>query len=413
MDLSLQTARRHAFTVLAVGFLVIFLSSSIKNTFQVFFVQMAESFDESRGSFATAAAVFMLAFGIASPIVGALSDRIGPKRTIQAGLVLAGVAFLGCAAFESFGLFIFFYGVVAAFGLTAMSYVPMALLVDQSFSEQRKGLAYATLTNGAAIGFAVLSPVWVFSQEYFAWQQIYLVLAVLFLMPLLLVVQIYLPEGHPSATPPAAVPRAPFSQRLRAVLHTRPFLALLLGFFGCGATMAFIDVHMVAHLQDLALTPGQVSIALTVLGVTELAGGFLAGWMCDRYPKGHVIAGFYLVRAASLLVLLVVPGVAGAWLFAALFGLSYLGTVVGTSMYTLAMFGKELKGFAFGIIWLVHQVGAFLSTQLGANMFDWSGSYQWTVFATGAVAVASFIVSLVLLPPQPAAVARLPGPSPR
>lgn len=404
MDLILQTTRRHALTVLVVGFTVIFLSSSIKNTFQVFFVQMAESFGQSRGSFATAAAVFMLAFGIASPIIGALSDRIGPKRTIQLGLILAGLAFLGCASFDSFGLYIFFYGVIAAFGLTAMSYVPMALLVDQSFSEQRKGLAYATLTNGAAIGFAVLSPVWVFAQEYIAWQQIYLVLAALFLMPLLLVVHIYLPEGSPQSTATAvAAPELPFAQRLKAVLRRRPFHALMLGFFGCGVTMAFIDVHMVAHLQDLALSPGQISVALTLLGVTELAGGFLAGWMCDRFAKGRVIAGFYLVRAASLLVLLVVPGVTGVWLFAALFGISYLGTVVGTSMYTLSLFGKQLKGFAFGIIWLVHQLGAFVSTQWGANMFDWFGSYQWTVLATGIVALASFIISLVLLPAHPQA----------
>lgn len=76
------------------------------------------------------------------------------------------------------------YGVVAAFGLTAMSYVPMGILVDQSFSEKRKGLAYATLTNGAAIGFMVLSPLWVFTQSYFAWHQVYLFLGVLFLVPL-------------------------------------------------------------------------------------------------------------------------------------------------------------------------------------------------------------------------------------
>lgn len=401
MDLILQTTRRRALTVLVVGFAVIFLSSSIKNTFQVFFVQMAESFGQSRGSFATSAAIFMLAFGIASPIVGALSDRIGPKRTIQAGLLLSGAAFLGCAVFDSFGLYILFYGVVAAFGLTAMSYVPMALLVDQSFSEQRKGLAYATLTNGAAIGFAVLSPVWVFAQEYVLWQQVYLVLAALFLMPLLLVVQIYLPEGPAQPATPTATPPLPFARRLKIVASRRPFHALMLGFFGCGVTMAFIDVHMVAHLQDLALSPGQISVALTLLGITELIGGFVAGWMCDRYAKGYVIAGFYLVRAASMCVLLLVPGVAGAWLFAALFGLSYLGTVVGTSMYTLGLFGRELKGFAFGIIWLVHQLGAFISTQWGANMFDWSGSYQWTVFATGIVAAASFIISLVLLPPHP------------
>lgn len=404
-----NAARSRALTILIIGFAVIFMSSSIKNTFQVFFVQMAEFFGQSRGSFADAGAMFMLAFGVASPLVGGLSDRVGPKRTIQLGLILSGSAFVGCALIPSFYVFIVLYGIVAAFGLTAMTYVPMGLLVDQSFGEKRKGLAYATLTNGAAIGFAVLSPVWVYAQGLFVWQEVFIVLGILFLLPLLLLVQAYLPDdlvkGSVSASPPA-----PWSERLKAVRGARSFYALGIGFFGCGVTMAFIDVHMVAHLQDMKMTQAQTSIALGILGVTELAGGFLAGWACDRFPKSYVIAASYFVRALSLLSLLIFPGVVGAWLFAAMFGLSYLGTVIGTSMYTLGLFGRQLKGFAFGIIWLVHQLGAFVSTKIGADVFDWFGSYHWTILGTGLIAVFSFFVSLLLLPPNPVSV-ELPEPA--
>lgn len=400
---STQTMRKNVLFILLIGFIVVFLSSSIKNTFQVFFIQMSDSFDQSRGEFAVAAAVFMLVFGVASPVVGLISDRIGPKRTILFGLLVSGLAFVGCALIDSFVAFVILYGVFAAFGLTAMSYVPMGLLVDQSFSEKRKGLALGTLTNGAAIGFMILSPVWVYTQNYFAWNQVFLFLGLIFLLPLFILVWRYLPENSTTgAAHTEQTPRASLGEKLSLVFSTRPFYALMFGFMGCGVTMAFIDIHMVAYFQDLKLSEAQISISLSLLGATELIGGFLAGWMCDRWSKRYVIAGNYFLRALSLLILFLMPNATGALLFAALFGLSYLGTVVGTSMYTLSLFGKQFKAFAFGIIWLVHQIGAFLSTQLGANAFDWFGSYEVTVMVTGIVALASCIISLVLLPTEPA-----------
>ncbi len=402
MKSSADFVKRHALLILLIGFTVVFLSSSIKNTYQVFFIQMTESFGQTRGEFAVAASVFVLVFGISSPIVGLLIDRIGPKRTILLGLILSGVAMLGCALLDSFIAFVLLYGVVAAFGLTAMSYVPMGILVDQSFSEKHKGLAYATLTNGGAIGFMVLSPGWVFTQSYFVWQQVYLFLGILFLLPLLFLVFRYLPDDQRCAvTKVTEQPILTFSDKVKVVFSHRPFYVLMFGFMGCGVTMAFIDVHMVAHLQDLQLTQTQIGIALSLLGAAELIGGFLAGWMCGRFSKRYVITGFYLLRAVSLIVLLIMPNVMGVLLFAALFGLSYLGTVIGTSMYTLSLFGRAFKGFAFGFIWLIHQLGAFLSTQLGANAFDWYGNYQYTITATALVAIISCAISFALLPCEP------------
>ena len=392
---------KNALIILIIGFAVVFFSSSIKNTFQVFFVQMTESFGQARGEFAVAMSVFMLVFGIASPIIGLLSDKIGPKKTILYGLALSGIAMLGSGLIDNFYAFVFLYGVIAAFGLTAMSYVPIGVLVDQSFSHQRKGLAYATLTNGAAIGFIVLSPVWVFLQEVMPWQYVFVFLGILFLVPLFLMVKIYLPDDPPSELHPEHLDKTAlerFNHKLGIVFKNKPFYALMLGFFGCGVTMAFIDVHLVAHFQDLKLSTTKISIALSVLGAAELIGAFAAGWLCGKYPKSYVIAGFYLIRAIAIFYLLLVPEFSGAFVFVVLFGLSYLGTVVGTSLYTLSIFGKQLKGFAFGFIWLFHQVGAFLSTQLGASSYDWFGSYDWTILMTGVVAIISCLISFILLP---------------
>ena len=158
---------------------------------------------------------------------------------------------------------------------------------------------------------------------------------------------------------------------------------------------------MVAHFQDIALTPPQIAAVMVVFGVAELASGFIAGWLCDKFPKGYVIAGFYGLRAMSLLLLAVMPNLTGVALFSVLFGLSYMGMVVGTSTYTLSSFGEANRGLAFGFIWMVHQLGAFLSAQLGANGFDAFGSYRFPIIAVAGLAALSMVVSPVILSPLP------------
>ena len=139
-----------------VAFAIVFFSSSIKNIFQVFFVSMAESFDQTRGGFAVSASVFMVVFGIASPVVGFLADHVGPKRVLIGGLQAAGIALLGGAILSNYWSFVLFYGVVASFALAAMTYVPTGILVGQSVPKKYTGIAYATLTREALGNLAVV-----------------------------------------------------------------------------------------------------------------------------------------------------------------------------------------------------------------------------------------------------------------
>ena len=381
-----------------MAFAIVFCSAAIKSIVQVFFVSMAESFGQTRGGFALSAAVFMAVFGIASPIVGWVGDRTGPKRVLVGGLQAAGLALLGCALLPSYWLFVAFYGIVAASALAAMTYVPVGILVDRMVPEKRMGIAYAALTSAAAIGFIVLSPAWVFAQGVVHWRQVFFGTGLTFLLPLQILAIRYLPD-LPAAQLPAA--GLPSGATLRKIVTTRAFVPLSLGFCGCGATMAFIDVHMVAHFQDVALTPPQIAAVMVVFGVAEWLSGFIAGWLCDRLPKGSVIAGFYGLRAVSLFLLAAMPNLTGATAFAVVFGFSYMGTVVGTSTYTLSTFDEANRGLAFGGIWMMHQLGAVLSAQLGASSFDTAASYRGAILAVGTVAAVSAIVSLVMLPPTP------------
>lgn len=387
---------RQVYFLVALGFGAMFASSSIKGIYQVYFSDLATHFGRSRGDFAWSGALFMLTTGLLSPAVGWLSDRIGPLHTVLAGSISAGVTLLGVALWPTqFWLFVLLYGIGAAFALAAMTYVPMGVLVDRLFEDRKKGFAYAVISNGTAIGFIVLSPFWIWIQPQVHWVTVFMAVGIIFIGPLGLLLWIASRRPLPTKDHPQEQHHA--AADWRAVRADRGFYALAVGFFGCGATMAFVDVHLIPLWQDAGTPRAEMGIAMSLLGVLELASGLAAGWLATRYSKHALLGGFYVLRSAAMLMLLINVHHISTFGFAIVFGASYLGTVVLTSVYCFERYSPAVKGQVFGVLFLIHQIGAFVSVQLGALGYDRFGSYQSAITALAALTVVSALASWVVL----------------
>ena len=85
--------------VLIAGCVILMLGFSIRASFGVFQIPIAEEFGWARAEFSLAIAIQNLAWGIGQPIFGALAERFGDRRAIilgaltyAAGLVLSSFA---------------------------------------------------------------------------------------------------------------------------------------------------------------------------------------------------------------------------------------------------------------------------------------------------------------------------------
>ena len=385
-----------------LGFVVCLLGSSLKNTVQVFFEPMAQSFGQDRGSFALAATVFALTYAVAAPLTGMLADRIGPARVLLIGTVLAGVSLLGGAQMSSFPLFVVTYGILASCAYTMLSYVPIGVLVDRLFSDGRKGFFYALLTNGTAGGFILLVPLWTWLGQHTSWQRVLTGLGI-FLLVVIAPLTALLQRQSPARTT-AGEKSADVSLRSRwsLVLHSAVLWRLAGAFFACGASMAFIDVHEIAYLADHHISSGVTSASLVLLGACEIVGSLVAGQLCDKGSVKRVLIGGYLLRGASMFVIAIHPTPFLVLIFGIMFGTSYLVTVVATSVWVMRAFPMEIKGVAMGLIWTAHQIGAALSSQFGGIIYDLMHSYVPLMVATGCMAlVAAFLVAATPFSPQP------------
>ncbi|MFT4214907.1 MAG: hypothetical protein QM622_09050 [Microbacterium sp.] len=87
------------------------------------------------------------------------------------------------------------------------------------------------------------------------------------------------------------------------------------------------------------------------------------------------------------------PTALSTQVFGVVFGASFLMTVVATTMWLVSTYPASMRGLVLGLLWTVHQIGAAISSQLGASLRDATGGYE-TVIYTG---VAMCLVSIVLV----------------
>ncbi|MEU7279010.1 MFS transporter [Streptomyces sp. NPDC045431] len=390
----------------AAAFLLTLAGSALKNTVQVYFVPMADTFGGSRGALAWATTLFAVTVAVASPLVGALADRLGGAATLALGTALSGVALIGCALAGELWLFVAVYALIAALASTMLSYVPLGVLVDELFRDGRKGLMYALLTNGAAVGFVVLVPLWSWLGTWSSWQDVLLVVGLVFLCvlaPLAMLVArgsnrvAARPEAEDTVSSdpgPRALRRLSFGERLRLTAGNPDMRRLSLALFACGATMAFIDVHFMPLMHDHGLGHTVSSTAVALLGVFEIAGGLLAGWLCDRGWIKGVLLSAYAVRCVAMVLVALNPTGAVVIAFGVVFGVSYLATVIATTMWAARVLPVEVRGFGMGLVWTVHALGTALTSEVGAVMAD--ATHDYSVVALGCAGLAAAACVLVL-----------------
>jgi len=179
-------------------------------------------------------------------------------------------------------------------------------------------------------------------------------------------------------------------QALREARSHRGFWLLVLGFFTCGFQVQYINNHLIAYLTDMNLSPLIGATAISVIGLFNMLGTWISGWLGDRYPKKNLLAILYLLRSVIFMIFILTPlSAMSVYIFSAAIGLLWLATVPLTSGIVYGMFGPRYMATLYGIVFLSHQVGSFASVWLGGKIWDMTGSYDiawWIVIIGGALA---------------------------
>ncbi|MFJ2992041.1 MFS transporter [Pandoraea sp. NPDC087047] len=389
--------------IILAGALVLSAAMGTRQTFGLFITPFSYDRGVPVTLVAFAIALHNLVWGFAQPFAGAMADRHGPAPVVAFG-AFAFAAGLAMAALAPSGVWLVIgLGVLVGLGISCTTFGVVLPAVSRAVTPEKRTMAMGLVSAGGSLGQVALVPVAQGLRQTYGVSTSLFVLALVLCCaaPLGLFMTMNRRRRTASAgTAPAAA--APATQEdgervsLRDVLRQarthRGYQLLTLGFFTCGFQLAFIATHLPGYLLMCHMPIGLGATALALIGLFNMLGSWGCGWLGGRYRQHHVLGWLYLIRGAAIALFFLLPkSDTSVVIFAAVMGLTWLGTVPLTSGLVAKVFGTQHLGTLFGVCFMSHQVGSFLGAWLGGFVLDVTGSYNLVWAATailGAVAAA-------------------------
>ncbi len=381
-----QTAIRLELIV-AAGCLITVVAFGVRAAFGLFLDPMTTFHGWSRADFAFALAVQNLLWGVFQPLAGALADRYGSARVLAAGLgVYAGGMVLMALSPSPFWLVVT-AGVVVGLAQALAAFTIVLAAFAQLLPEERRSWAFGMGTAAGSLGQFLMVPLGQAFIATFGWADALWLLGVCLLVVLPLALALRRPSAPVAGTMVRANP-LPLRPVLAHAFAHPSYIYLMAGFFVCGFHLAFIAVHLPTYLLDLGFGPALGAYALALIGLANVVGAYAAGVLGATHSKKALLSLIYLARSVVLLAFVAVPpSTASVAVFAVLIGLLWLSTVPLTSGLVAVMFGVRNMGMLFGIVFLSHQVGAFVGVWFGGFVVDAYGSYDAVWYACIALGI--------------------------
>jgi sugar phosphate permease len=362
-----------AWRALVACVITIILAAGSRTSLAAFLRPIESDLALDRTVLSTAGALTVLTYGVAQPLVGALSVRFGPRQVMLGGVLLTALGGFGVStAREPWQLYLY-AGIVPGLAFAGASSVPATVLVAGWFM-QRLGLATGIISAAIPAGQSLFVPLATALIPEMGWRQTYILLGVLVLfigVPVLLAL---------ARDPPALAVHPDASGASRS--HRKPGLDVWLvgvGYFGCGFSDQFVSIHFVALASDGGVDPLLAAAVLSLLLIIGMVGSVASGPIADRAPPRYLLAGLYLVRAATLPLLLLAgpgPGLVALGIFALLFGPTYIANQAPGARLIRDRYGVRAVGVLMGSVGLAHQVGGALGVAAGGFSVSEHGNYS-------------------------------------
>jgi predicted MFS family arabinose efflux permease len=173
------------------------------------------------------------------------------------------------------------------------------------------------------------------------------------------------------------------------------FRLLVLGFFVCGFQITLVATHVPRYVQDRGLEDWAAFAILSLIGLFNIVGTLLMGYLGDKYSKKILLSGLYFLRAISMLVFILLPATnITAIAFGISFGILWLATVPATNGIVAQIFGTKNLTMLFGIVFLSHQIGSFLGAYLGGLFYDIFGSFDYVWYLAIMLSIVATLLHL-------------------
>lgn len=403
----------YSWLILIVTFFSIIVAGITMSSSGVFLDPLEKEFQWDRSTIALAFAVSLFLYGISGPFMAALLEVIGLKKMMLSAMstLIVGMTLTFWMS-QSWQLIIIWGGII---GLGASLFLTvLSPYVANHWFVKRRGLAVGILTASTATGQLILLPVLAIIIEHYSWRW---AMGLILLLSTMMFVMIAMfiknkpqdigltPYGHNEIIeePQVQPKKNPISMAflgLAEAVKVKAFWLLAGSFFICGlSTSGLIGTHFVSYCISFGVPLVTAASLLSFMGVFNLLGTTVSGWLSDRFDNRWLLFWYYLLRGASLLLLpyaLAQGSFVLLTIFSIFYGLDWIATVPPTISITRQIFGMQKSSIIYGWIFASHQAGAAVAAYGGGLIYKFFNSYTWAFFLAGLFcALASLFVIIV------------------
>jgi sugar phosphate permease len=381
--------------------------------FTVFFLPVTNELGLSRAATSLAFSLARAQGSFASPLVGYLVDRYGPKPMMITAALLAGVGYILFSWVHDYTSFLVVYLGVISISFTA-GFVHAPTIVANSWFIRLRARAMTVVSAAVPVGGAIITPVLAVLIRTMGWRHAALISGSLFLLigvPLTLMVRKspesmgMAPDGEPleSADTRATSVDKPTTLSDRHVTATQAlrspiFWTLIVSMTARSAAFTTVTTHFIPIMVWKGLSQTEASVLLAGFAIVNLPFHFFLGWIGDFVNKPKLTAICMFLGVISVLPMQWTSSLWALWFFTGLY--SVLDASIPVFWAAVGdFFGRKSFGTIRGNMNLFYTWGSILGPFIAGAVYDRTQSYQM-VFAgiTIALLISTAMTALLIKP---------------
>lgn len=388
-------SRWNTILILGGAAMMLSLAMGMRQSFGLLQPHMIRDIGITAADFSLAIAIQNIVWGATQPFVGILADRHGARPIALFGVLVYALGLAFAMTATSAWSVTLGMGLCVGLALSCTASNIAMSVTAKTVSPAKRSMAMGSVSALGSLGLTLASPLAQHLISTAGWQTA--------LVGFLALATVMLPAAWMASQADRIEVPVPLgaaqtvTQAIQEALGHKGYVVLAIAFFVCGLQLVFITTHLPAYLDICGIDPSVGSTALALVGLFNVLGSYLFGWLGGVYSKRFLLGGIYMLRSIFIAAYFVVPPTPTSTLvFAAAMGTLWLGVVPLVSGLVIHLFGLRYMATLSGVAFLSHQVGSFIGAWGGGLIYNRLGNYDLAWQGAVAIGLAAGLFQMTM-----------------
>ena len=381
-------------SILVGAAVMLSLAMGMRQSLGLFQPQLISGIGVSAAQFSLAIAIQNIVWGLTQPFAGMLADRWGARPVAVAGVLIYAAGIGTSIVAHSPWMLTLGVGLCIGVALSCTASSIVMSVTSRTVSAAQRSVAMGAVSAVGSIGLMLAAPL---AQALLSSHGVQIALAAFLGLTLVMLPSAWLAGASDRIEVEAHGAAQSVGAAVREAAGHPGYIVMAVAFFVCGLQLVFLTTHLPTYLEICGMDPSLGAKALATIGLFNVGGSYLFGWLGGRYSKRGLLGGIYVLRSLFMVAFFIAPpSPLSTLVFAAAMGTLWLGVVPLVSGLVVHLFGLRYMATLSGIAFFSHQVGSFVGAYGGGLIYSAMGSYEWAWKGAVAIGIAAGLFQMTM-----------------